>query len=55
MTEEQGEKILRELRAIKVALWTAILAAVFFFATQKVIEAVVGPPPPPTMSLQPPK
>jgi hypothetical protein len=55
MTDEQTEKILRELRAIKVARWTAILLAVFIFTSLKIIEAIVGPPPPPTVSVQPPK
>jgi len=55
MTEEQAEKILHELRSIKVAVWTAILLAVFIFTSLKIIEAIVGPAPPPTVSVQPRK
>jgi hypothetical protein len=55
MTDEQAEKIIRELRAIKMALWTAILLAVGLWVTSKVIEAVIGPPPPPTVTVQPPR
>jgi len=55
MTDEQAEKILRELRAIKLAIWTAILLAVLTFTSLKIIEAIMGPPPPPTVSVQPRK
>ena len=51
----QAEKLLRELRQIKLAIWTAILLALFFFALQKITEAIIGPPPPPTVSVQPPR
>jgi hypothetical protein len=55
MTEDQGEKILRELRAIKMAIWTAILIAALGFVSQKLIDAVFGPLPPPPVTIQPPK
>jgi hypothetical protein len=54
MTDLQAEKVLRELRAIKVAIWTGVLVAAFAWTTQKVIDAVFRPPPPP-VTAQPPK
>jgi hypothetical protein len=53
MTEEQAEKIVRELRAIKLVLCVGLLLAVSLFSVQRIVEAVAGPPPPPTVSVQP--
>jgi hypothetical protein len=54
MTDDQAERIIRELRAIKRALWIAILFGAFVFASLQVLAAVVGPPPP-TVTVQPSK
>jgi len=51
MTEEQAEKIFRELRWIRMGIWTAILLAAFIFASQEIMKAIIGPPPPVNVQL----
>jgi hypothetical protein len=54
MTDDQAERLIRELKAIKHALWIAILFWAVVFATLQVVAAVFGPPPP-TVTVQAPK
>ena len=55
MTDDQVNKIVKELKAIKLAIWIAILVGVLYWASRQIIEVVIGPPPPPVVSIQPPR
>jgi hypothetical protein len=55
MTDDQADKILKELKAIKQAIWIVILVVVLYWATRQVMEVIAGPPPPPVVSIQPPR
>jgi len=53
VNDDQAEKLLRELRAIKLALWTAILAAAVLYLGTRIVAVAFEPPP--VVSHQPPK
>ncbi len=55
MTEAQADKIIKELKSIRLLLTAGILVAAVAWASHQVTQAIIGPPPPPTVSVQPPK
>jgi hypothetical protein len=54
MTDAQAERLIQELRGIRLALWASLLIAVGIFTAFEIIQVVIGPPPVPTTSISPP-